>query len=73
MCVVARMPISMTNLRIWVTITSVTSKDTKHITTGLELSEHQDLKVIATIARSMDIEILNVDQSLFGHQINQQR
>ena len=37
------------------------------------LSGHQDLKVTATIARSMDIEPLNADQSLCGHQINQQR
>jgi hypothetical protein len=36
-------------------------------------TEHQDLKVTAITARSMDIEPLNVDQSLCGHQINQQR
>ena len=40
---------------------------------GLGLSKHQNLKVTATTARSMDIEPLNVDQSLYGHQINQQR
>lgn len=39
---------------------------------GLELSGHQDLKVTATIARSMDIEPLNVDQILCGHKINLQ-
>ena len=31
------------------------------------------MKVTATIARSMDIEPLNADQSLCGHQINWQR
>ena len=49
------------------------SKDIRHVTIGLEPSGHQDLKVTTTIARSMDIEPLNVDQSLCGHQINQQR
>ena len=31
------------------------------------------MKVTATIARSMVIEILSVDQSLCGHQTNQKR
>ena len=31
------------------------------------------MKVTTKIARSMDIESLNVDQILCGHQINQQR
>ena len=39
----------------------------------LGLSRHLDLKVTTKIARSMDIEPLNVDQSLCGHQISQQR
>ena len=31
-----RMQISMTNLRIWVTITSATRKDIRHMIVGLE-------------------------------------
>ena len=38
-----------------------------------ELSRHQDLRVIAITARSMDIEPLSAGQNLCGHQINQQR
>ena len=68
----ARIPISMTNLKTWVTITSATRKDIKHMTAGLGLSEHQDFKVTATIGRSMDIELLSVDQSLCGHLISLQ-
>ena len=43
------------------------------MTTEPELSRHQDLRVIAITARSMDIEPLSADQSLCGHQIYQQR
>ena len=67
------MSINMTNLRTWVTITSVINKVIKHKIAGLELQGHQDLKVTTTIARSMDIDPLNVDQSLCGHQTNQNR
>ena len=67
MCAEARMQNNMTNLRIWVTVTSATSKDIKHLTVGLEPSGHQDLKVTTTIASSIDIELLSVDQSLCGH------
>ena len=70
MCVGARMPISMTNLKTWVTITSVISKVIRHMTIGLEPSRHQDLKVTITTIRSMDIEPLNVDLSPCGHQKN---
>ena len=73
MYVEARMPISRISLRMQVTVTSAKNKVIKHMTTELELSRHQDLRVIAITARSMDIEPLNVDQSLCGHQINQQR
>ena len=73
MCAGARMPINMTNLKTWVTVTSAKSKVIRHMTTGLEPSGYQDLKVTATIARSMDIEPLNANPSLCGHQINQQR
>ena len=40
---------------------------------GLKPLGHQDLKVTSTIERSMDIEPLNVDQSLCGYEINQKR
>ena len=73
MCVGARMSISMTNLKIWVTVKSPISKDIRNMNEGLEPSRHQDLKVTATIARSMDIESLNVGPSLCGHQTYQQR
>ena len=33
---------------------------------------HKDLKDIATIVRSMDIELLSADPSLCGHQTSQQ-
>ena len=39
----------------------------------LGLSRHQDLRATTTIAKSMDIEHLNADQSLCGYQINQER
>ena len=69
----ARMPNSMTNLRTWVTVISAISKVIRHMTTKLELSRHQDLKVTTTTVRSMDIEPLNVHPSLCGHQKNEQR
>ena len=40
---------------------------------GLEPLGHQDLKVTATTIKSMDIDPLNADPSLCGHQTNQQR
>ena len=68
-----RTQINMKNLKAWVTVTSAISKVIRHMTTGLEPSGHQDLKVTTTNARSMDIEPLNVDQSLCGHQTNHKR
>ena len=73
MYVEARMSISMISLRIQVTVTSAKGKVIKHMTVEPKLSRHQDLRVTAITARSMDIELLNADQSLCGHQINQQR
>ena len=70
MCVGERTPINMTNLKTWVTVTSAITKVIRHMTIGLEPSGHQDLKITATIARSMDIEPLNAYPSLYGHQIN---
>ena len=72
MYVEVRMPISMINLRVQVIVINARNKDIKHMNVEPRLSRHQDLKVTATIARSMDIEPLNADQSLCGHQINQQ-
>ena len=60
----ARMSINMTNLRIWITITSAISKVIRHMNVELEPCMHQDLKATGTIVRNMDIEPLNVDQSL---------
>ena len=51
----------------------VTLHLTRQKTTRPKLQGHQNLMVTATIARSMVIEILSVDQSLCGHKINQQR
>ena len=67
------MLISMKNLKTWVTIISVIGKDIRHMNVRQEPCMHQDLKVTATIVRSMDIEHLNVDPSLHGHQTSQQR
>ena len=61
----------MKNLKTWISVTSATSKVIRHMIAGLEPSRHQDLKVTATIVRSMDIEPLNVDSILCGHKINQ--
>ena len=70
--VVVRRPIRRTNPRTRVIVTNATSKDTRHKTTGLGLSKHQDLMVTATTTKSMDIELLSVDQSLCGHKISLQ-
>ena len=39
----------------------------------LKPSGHQDLKVIATTVRSMDIELSSGDPSLCGHQTSHQK
>ena len=49
---------------------SATCKDIWHKTVGLMSQGHQDLMDIATIARSMDIDPLSVDQNLCDRQIN---
>ena len=66
----ATMPISIISLKVQAIVISAKNKDIKHITIGLGPLEHQNLKVIAPIARSMDIGLLSVDQSQCGHQIN---
>ena len=64
----ATMQIRMQSQSLWLTITSATNKDIRHMNARLELQKHLNLKDTATTARSMDIEHLNADQSLHGHQ-----
>ena len=64
--------ISITHPKVKNIVTNATSKDIWHKIVGLKSQGHKDLMVTATVARSMDIEPLNVDQSLCGHQINMQ-
>ena len=52
----------------WLTIKSATKKDIRHMNVGLGPQRYQNLKDIATTAKSMDIENLNADISLHGHQ-----
>ena len=66
----AKMLINMISLRVQATITSARNKVIKHMNAEPRLSGHKDLKVTSIIARGMDIEPLNVDQSLCEHQIN---
>ena len=61
MYVEARMPINMISLRVQATITSARSKVIKHMNAEPRLSGHQDLKVTAITARSMDVDPLNAD------------
>ena len=72
MCVGARMKISMTNLKTWVTLISAISKVIRHMTTGLKPLGHQDLKDTTTTI-SVDIEPLNENPSLCGHQTKKER
>ena len=64
------MKISMTNLKIWVTIISAINKVIKHMNARQEPCMHQDLKVTTTTVRSMDIEPLSADLNPCGHQKN---
>ena len=68
----ARTIINMISLRMQATITSARSKDIKQMNARIGLSERHDLRVTTTITRSMDIELLSVDQSLCGHLISLQ-
>ena len=72
MCIGARMQINMTNLKIWVSVTSAINKVIKHMNARQEPCMHQDLNVTTTTIRSMDIELLSADPSLCGHQTSQQ-
>ena len=44
------------------------SKDIRHMNVGLESQRYPNLKENSTTIRSMDIEHLNADPSLHGHQ-----
>ena len=66
-------PISRIHQKVKGIVISATCKDIWHKTAGLKSQGHKDLMVTATIARSMNIEPLSVDQSLCGHQISMQR
>ena len=70
MCARARMQINMTNLKTWVIVINVISKDIRHMNVGLEPLGHLYLKVTSTTIKSMDIESLNEDPSPCGHQTN---
>ena len=70
MCVRARTPINMKNLKTWVTVTNIIIKVIRNMTIGLEPLGDQDLKVTITTTKSMDIEPLNENPSLCGHQTN---
>ena len=56
-----------------VTIISATRKDIRNMNTRPRFQVHKDLKVIATIVRSMEIEHMSVDPSLNGHPTSKQR
>lgn len=66
-------PISITHQKVKGIVTNATRKNIWHKITWLKSQGHKDLMVTTTIARSMGIEPLNVDQSLCGHQISMQR
>ena len=52
----------------WLTVTSATNKVIRHMNARPESQAHLNLKDTTTTVRSMDIENLNVDPSLHGHQ-----
>ena len=64
----SRMLIRMQSQNPWLTITNATNKDIRHMNAGPELQKHLNLKDTTTTARSMEIEHLNADLSLHGHQ-----
>ena len=63
-----RMLIRMQSQNPWLTVKNAINKDIRHMNVGLEPQRYLNLKDIATNTRSMDIEHLNVDLSLLGHQ-----
>ena len=63
-----RMLITMQSQNPWLTVKSAISKDIRHMNVGPKPQRDLNLKKITTSARSMDIEHLNADLSLHGHQ-----
>ena len=68
MFVESTMLIRMQSQSLWLTVTSATNKVIRHMNVGLEPQMYLNLKDTATTIKSMDIEHLNVDLSLLGHQ-----
>ena len=68
MFVGARMLIRMQSQSLWLTITSATNKDIRHMNDGPEPQKYLNLKDASTTTRSMDIDYLSVDLSPHGHQ-----
>ena len=64
----ARMLIRMQSQNPWLTIKNAINKDIKYMNAGPKSQKYLNLKDTATTTRSMDIENLNVDPSLHGHQ-----
>lgn len=58
----------MLSRRAWVTIKSATNKVIKHMNVELRPCTLEDLKDIVITIRSMDIELLSVDPTQYGHQ-----
>ena len=52
----------------WLTVKSAISKDIRHMNVGPESRRYPNLKDTTTTVRSMDIEHLNANPSLHGHQ-----
>ena len=67
MFVGARMLIKMQSQSLWLTITSATKNENRHMNARPEPKKYLNLKDTATTFRSMDIEHLSVDLSLHGH------
>ena len=68
MFVGVRMQIKMQSQNPWLNVKSAKTKDIKQMNAGPKLQNYPNLKDIATTVRSMEIEHLNVDPSLHGHQ-----
>ena len=68
MSVGVRMLIKMQSQNPWLIVKNAINKDIKHMNVGPKPQRYLNLKDIATILKSMDIENLNVDLSLHGHQ-----
>ena len=64
----ARMQMTIQRKSSWHIVKSARSKDIKHMNVGPKSQRQQNLKDTTTTVKSMDIENLNVDPSLHGHQ-----